>query len=1661
MASSRRPQLRRGPALAALLALFVASPLPLRAGNFEIRKGDRVALIGNTLADRMQHDGWLETHLQARFAGDDLTFRNLGYAADELTVRLRSKDFGTPDEWLARVKADVIFAFFGYNESFGDPAKLRKDLAAFLGHALAQKYNGSSAPRLVLFSPIAHEDLHDRSLPDGKANNARLERTTALMAEVAREKGVTFVDLFHPTKAMYEGASRPYTINGIHLTADGDRMLAAIIDRALFPDGPVFKRDAAAFERLRQAVLDKDFIWFNRYRTVDGYSMYGGRADLKFVDGQTNRVVMDRELEVLDVMTANRDRRIWTVAKGGDRRVDDGNTPPFIPVKTNKPGAGPNGEHVLLGGEEAIAKMTLGKGLKINLFASEKEFPDLAKPMQMSFDTKGRLWVACWPTYPHWKPKEEMNDKILILEDTDGDGRADRQITFADHLHCPTGFELIPGGVLVAQAPDLMLLKDTDGDDRADTRERVLSGLDSADTHHTSNSFRLDPAGAVYFQEGTFHHTQVETPYGPPVRCANAGVFRYEPRTQKFEVYVTYGFANPHGHVFDRWGQDFVTDGTGNVNYYGTAFSGHLEYPEKHAPMQPYFKQRSRPCGGTEILSSRHFPDDWQGDLLVANVIGFQGIHRYKYQDAGSGFTAVEQEPIVFSDDTNFRPVDIEVGPDGAIYFLDWQNPLIGHMQHNLRDPSRDRSHGRVYRVTYEGRPLASPAKVAGEPIETLLDLLKDRDDRVRYRAKIELGARPTADVLAALKAWEGRLEPADPDFEHHLLEALWLTQFHDAVDVALLDRLLAAKDFRARAAATRVLCNARARVPDALARLAKLAADPAPRVRLEAVRAASFFDDPEALEVALITAEHPSDYYIEYTRGETLRALMPIVKRAIAEGRPVEIRSDAGARYFLGTVDTEALLKMQRSRGVLLEILLRPGIREEVRRMALADLARLDRKPEPRALIDALRARDAGGGSPNEAAVVELARILAERSPADLAPVRGDLERLAAESRSPSLRQLGFAAIVAADGSADRAWDLAARSSTTLRDLLAAVPLIRDPDRRAALYPRIEPLLHPSAGGEKPGVAGRYVRIELPRTGTLTLAEVEVLSDGRNVARGGKARQSSTANDGDAARAIDGNASGSFDDEGQTHTEEDTPRPWWELDLGAELPIDAVVVHNRTDGDLGRRLRGFTLEVLDAGRRPVYRKAGNPAPAPRAAFAIGGENPEGSIRRAAMQALTTIRGHEAETFRTLARFIRDGVDRHAAILALQKIPAATWPADEAPALLAAILGQIRAIPAGDRTSPAALDALQLGDALAALLPADRARAARKELSALGVRVLRVGTVLEQMRYDVDRLVVQAGKPVEILFENGDTMPHNFVVTRPGSLEEVGLLAEATASGPDAIRRQYVPQSDKILLASRLLQPRESQKISFTAPSEIGVHPYVCTYPGHWRRMYGALYVVQDLDEYLASPEGYLAAHPMPAKDELLRSTRPRTEWAFDDLAASVRGLGNDRSFAAGKQLFQSASCASCHKLGGVGKEFGPDLSKLEPRQSPEELLRNILEPSAKINEKYQAYLFELESGQVASGLIVAETPDSVSLVENPLASTEPKVIKKSEIEARKPSTASIMPKGLLDRLTREEILDLVAYVAAGGDPDHALFRGHGHHVHGSGAGHERKGHGE
>ena len=1698
------------PAFVLVMCLSFAS-IASGQPRFELKKGDHICIVGGTVAERMQYYGWLETLIHARFPNDELVFRNLGYSGDEVngfrdpSKRLRSMDFGTHDQWLSgnapcpqvpklsprdagkvrenrfeltNTKADVIFAFYGYGESFAGEAglpKFKENLVAFIKHTLSQKYNGHSAPRLVLFSPLAHETiLDDPNLPHQPqvdAANARLKLYSEAMRDVAKNEGVVFVDLFELSAAAFRGkppaisvsspisVHAPYTINGIHQNDRGDWLIGGLIDQALF--GP--RASHVDLPKLQSTVNDKNFYWFNRYRVTDGYSTYGDRAFLKFAegpggygDGLSNYSVAQRELDILDLLTSNRDKVVWAAAKGQTQTPDDSNLPDFIPVISNKPGPLEGGKHLFLSGEESISKMTVAKNMKVELFADESMFPELINPVQMAFDTKGRLWVATWPTYPHWTPTKPMNDCLLILEDTNSDGKADKCITFAGDLHNPTGFEFWGGGVLVAQGPNLLFLKDTDGDDNYDVKERIVHGFDTADTHHTINSFTMDPGGAVYMQEGTFHNSQIESPWGPTRRVSNGAVFRYEPRSQKIDVYVTYGFANPHGHAFNAFGQDIVVDGTGAVPYDATLFSGYLEYPNKHAGTPTVYKQRTRPCSGIEYLSSSHFPEEMRGSLLVGNVIGLQGILQYKVQEEGGSFTATEfPEVLVMSSDANFRPADIETAPDGSIYFTDWQNPIIGHMQHNLRDPNRDKIHGRVYRIRHESRPLLKPTPIAGQPIDALLNVLHDKDDRVRLRARIELSARPTGDVVSALGKWLAALDKTSPAYETDSLEGLWIYQHHNVINSELLERCLTAKDHRVRAAAVRVLQAWRDGVENTLDLLRQAANDEAPRVRLQAVWAASYLTVPEASEVVLIAREKPVDTYIEYVAKETMRTLQPIVDQSLRDNREIAFTTEAGRRYWLKNLSTEKLLAQKKDKLVYAEILGRPGMRDEDRKQAITELAKLENQSEVSVVIGAINKLDAQETNADVTLVFDLVRQLSGRSAAEMASARAQLETLARSARQPIFRQIGFVSLINIDGSVDKAWALATTDLQRLLDFVNAMPLINDASVQASLYDKVEPLLDrvPATltGPLTKGTVGRYVRIELPRKGTLTLAEVEVISGGTNVARRGQASQKNTASGGVASRGIDGNKSGLYGDNGQTHTEEETDEPWWEVDLGESYPIDQINIFNRTE--IPDRLRNFTLKVLDDNRAEIFKKEKIPAPRPSVSFALEGGGSDSLIRRAAMMALTYVRGQEPKTFATLSKFLKENKDQATAIRALQRLPRTTWPKDDAAPLLKVLVATIEKIPSTDRTSASALDALEFADALSTLLPTDEAKRMRKTLGDLGVRVIKIGTIFEKMSFDKDLIVVQAGKPVEFLLDNSDLMPHNFVVIRPGTLEEIGTLSETNAQQPGFAEKFFVPTSDHVLAKSTLLQPRDTQRISFNVPKEAGVYPFVCTYPGHWRRMHGALYVVADLDEYLANPEAYLAANKIEAKDAMLKDRRPRTEWKLEDLSDVMAMLSGDHShghehhhaapnFGNGKQLFAVANCVGCHKLDGAGREFGPDLSNLEPKWTGADILKEILDPSAKINEKFQTNVIELTDGRTVTGLVVEETPDVIKIVENPLIKADPVVIKRSNVAERTRSKVSIMPKGLLDKLTRDEIVDLVSFVNARGNKNHATYKG-------------------
>ena len=773
-------------------------------GNaLELNKGDHVVLIGNALAERMQHHGWLESYAQAAMPDKELVFRNQGFGGDKVNNRPRNNGFPSADAYLEISKADVILAFWGYNESFDNsPDAYRADLAKWLDETNGKKYNGESAPRIVLFSPIAHENLDQANLPDGSANNERLAKYTEATRQVANEKGVEFVDLFSQSQKFYSRSKTPLTINGIHLKSGGNKQLARGINKSLF--GKLPRARARKLSKINAAVLDKNWHWYNRYRATDGNDVWGGRSGLAFYDKQTNREVLQQELKMIDVMTANRDKVIHAAANGKAIKAGDSNVPAPVKVISNVGGGSPSsntgkeGSVKYLKPEETLAKLKLAPKMKANVFASEEMFDNMINPVQMGVDTKGRLWAAVWPTYPKWEPLKQTNDALVILPDENRDGVADKMITFAK-VQNPTGFEFWNGGVIVASAPDLIYLKDTDGDDVADVRERLLHGLDSADTHHAANNLVYGPGGYIYYQRGVFHVSNVETPWSGPRKDTASAMYRFNPRTFKFSHHAN-NSPNPHGISFDYWGYHFATDGTG-----GRAWQVRPDGKGKFK-MQELLKKTVRPVCSSGILSSDHFPEENNGNFLICNAIGFLGIKQYTlaYDDEGDVW-GTETHDLLVSDDRNLRPTDFEIGGDGALYVSDWQNVIVGHMQHNVRDPNRNKTHGRVYRVTYEGRPLSKHVKIDGQSINKLLDLLKHPINGIRQRARVELSEHPSDKVLAATEKWVKQFDPKAKEDAHHFLEALWLYQRNDTKNEALLDQVLNSPEEHARISARTV----------------------------------------------------------------------------------------------------------------------------------------------------------------------------------------------------------------------------------------------------------------------------------------------------------------------------------------------------------------------------------------------------------------------------------------------------------------------------------------------------------------------------------------------------------------------------------------------------------------------------------------------------------------------------------------------------------------------------------------------------------------------------------------------------------------------------------------------------------------------------------------
>lgn len=696
---------------------------------------------GNSFVERLQEDGTLEALLQVANSGKRLQFRSMAYTGDEVGFRIRPAKFGDHLGYISsQLPCDRVVMCFGMNESFagatGIPA-FETNLNLYL-KLIKERHPDSE---YVLVSPTAVENLEGVGFPNSAQRNQDIALYTKAMEKLAAEHGVPFIDLYTPSLELFERTEEILTDNGLHLNSAGNQAVARILASALDSVERVegVDQEAAGFESLRQLVSRKAYEVAMAYKPANGIHYYGLRArDYEYA------VEIPHHLKLANQL----DEVIWKQAKN----LESVQPLPRLATTQAEPPSKPprKGLGEIKSGEDDLKDFTVADGFEVNLFASSEDFPNLVNPLQIHFDAKGRLWVCCFQSYPVPLPGELSNDKILIFEDTDGDGKADQETVFAEGLKLPDGFVFYKDGIVVSVARKLLWLRDTDGDDVADVTEELIRGADDTDTHHGGYLART-PQGDIIFNEALFHRGQFETPHGP-VRTKNAAALHLDPVTRELSIERQTTHPNPWKISYNRWGESLQMFGGGQIidcDYYniatpvGTSSSSKMGMPFRD----------DKGCT-IAYVSGSHFPKEWKGGVVTGHLLGKNTVlyTPLEYQ-AGVLSKAATSLPLLTSTNKVFRPVDLGFGLDGALYVSDFYYPIIGHAQHSIRDENRDYSNGRIWRVTKTGAPLSVPPSIEGAELEDLFSILTHSQVTVRELVRYEMENHPDSEVLAVAKS--------------------------------------------------------------------------------------------------------------------------------------------------------------------------------------------------------------------------------------------------------------------------------------------------------------------------------------------------------------------------------------------------------------------------------------------------------------------------------------------------------------------------------------------------------------------------------------------------------------------------------------------------------------------------------------------------------------------------------------------------------------------------------------------------------------------------------------------------------------------------------------------------------------------------------------------
>ncbi|GDY18411.1 hypothetical protein LBMAG55_17340 [Verrucomicrobiota bacterium] len=840
----------RLPLLTALCAfatgLFAAEP------QLVLHDGDRVLLIGDVLMERENNFGYLETKMRREFPGRNFAVRNLGYSGDSPLGASRAsfdpvaKGVDSLKEQLAVVKPTVAILGYGMAASLDEltyrqndpvlnpdparygtdhsPAKFRRELLTLMDLITAASPGGKV--RFVFVGPIKHEDLRGSrpGLPDPAEHNALLATYEKVLRELAAEKQSPFIQGEWQRTAginLTQG-----TDNGVHLNARGYRAFATSFALQLGwkTEAARWDDEDAAQATLRDAILRKNALFFHRSRPANYTYIFGFRR------GEQGRNAV--EIPKFDPLIDKAEANAVGISAGKPSTL-----PPEPKSETQLKQLPPLPR----------PDFKLEPGLEITLFA---ENPLLEKPVHISWDTRGRLWVATSNTYPQVNPDDlgaQMennaakfgpstgNDKIILLEDTNKDGVAESSRIIADKLLIPAG--VAPdnrGGCFVGASTELLHLTKPGTDGLLSDRRIVFSGFGTEDTHHIIHGLHWGVDGRLYFHQTIYIHSHIETPWGL-IRANSGTAFAYDPERERLEV-QSKGLVNAWGQQEDLAGQTFLTSGAdGNGISWG--FPGAvLNATEGARRTVSSISPGSYPkfCG-LEIVQSPLFGPEWQGQAIT-NDFRAHRIVRFAFNDftadpkAKSGYITKAQPDVVRTSDASFRPIGVAMGPDGGLYIADWTNPIINHGEVDFRDPRRDKQHGRIWRIAPTGSKPLAWEPLAGQKPEALLTKLTSANRWEFEQARRELLLLDQVSLQKAVIGWA-----KDDVTRRH---AAWLLSGRTDSLSELLAMLKSADPVTVQVA-LRELGKANRQVqPNDVPSIAATLKHPNPRVQLEAYRA-------------------------------------------------------------------------------------------------------------------------------------------------------------------------------------------------------------------------------------------------------------------------------------------------------------------------------------------------------------------------------------------------------------------------------------------------------------------------------------------------------------------------------------------------------------------------------------------------------------------------------------------------------------------------------------------------------------------------------------------------------------------------------------------------------------------------------------------------------